>query len=537
MIPKDGITLEYVKGALHRRLWYVVLPFFVVTMSTVLYCIKTPPGYQAKAYILVQPQEVPSEYVRTTVTADAKTRLNNLKAQVLSNSQLEEIIRKYNLYSEVRIEETMAAAVSLMRQDLKVEVVEQPRRTRGEEVPTFIEVMYVGPEPVKVRDVTVAVADLFVYNDRKLRELRATETVKFLEHELKRRGEELRLKEARLREFKEEHMGLLPDEMQNNYQILTQLQQQLDSLNASLQQAEDRRVLLQTEIGRLEAQQADVTQTSSAGSPSNNDLSTLSLEELRQQLQALKSRYSDRHPDVARLAAMVARMEKEEETSSTSGADGWSRAPFSRFGSAARVAMVQQQGLVNQLKLVDHEIQDILKGRRNTRGEIEKYRHRIEAGPRIEQLHLQVQRGYREASESYQNILQKKMQAEMATGLERSHKGEQYRIHSYPSIPEKPYKPKIAIILFIGFNVALACGFTLAYLKEYLEQACWSSKELESLVELPVLATVPFITTVKTHRWIIFKKVSTACVLLVMGSTLLYTLFLLWNRYFTLLTL
>jgi capsular polysaccharide biosynthesis protein len=198
--------------------------------------------------------------------------------------------------------------------------------------------------------------------------------------------------------------------------------------------------------------------------------------------------------------------------------------------------MVQKQGLVNQLKLVDHEIQDIFKGIRNTSGEIEKYRQRIESGPRIEQLYLQVNRGYQEASTSYQNLLQQKMQAEMATGLERSQKGEQFRIHSYPSIPEKPYKPKIAIILFIGFNVALACGFTLAYLKEYLEQACWSSKELESLVELPVLATVPFITTVKTHRWIIFKKVSTACVLLVMGSTLLYALFHLWKSYSTFLT-
>lgn len=531
MIPKDGMTLEYVKGALQRRLWYVVIPFFLVAMSTVLYCIKAPLGYQANALILVQPQEVPSEYVRTTVTADIRTHLNNLKAQVLSRSQLEEIIRKYNLYPEVLAEETMAEAVSLMRQDLNVEIVEQPLRTRQAEVPTTIEITYVGAEPVKARDVTVAITDLFVNSDRKLRELKAAETVKFLEHELERRGEELRLKEARLREFKEEHMGLLPDEMQNNYQILTQLQQQLDSLNASLQQTEDRRVLLQTEIARLEALQADFTQTISAGGPSSNDLSTLSLEELRQRLQAMKSRYSDRHPDVARLAAMVARLEKEEEKASASGSDRRNGAASSRPSGATKVAVVQREGLLNQLKLVEQEIQNIFGGIRKTAAEIERYRQRIEAGPKIEQMYLEVRRGYEEASESYQNLLQQRMQAEMATDLERKQKGEQFKVIAYPSIPEKPSKPKTAIILFIGLNLALACGFALLYLREHQDPNFWSSKHLESELKLPILARIPVIYTDQERRGLIFKKVSTICILLVMSSSFLYSLFLLWKKH------
>jgi polysaccharide chain length determinant protein (PEP-CTERM system associated) len=527
MIPKDGITRKYFKEAFRRRLWYVVIPFFVLAMSTVVYCIKAPRLYKSSALLVVQPQEVPSEYVRTSVTADVRIRLKNLKAQVLSQSELEGIVRKYNLYSEVLAEGTMAEAVSVMREDLNIEVVETSLRIRQEQVPTTIEVTYVGSEPVKVRNVTVAIADLFTDRDRILRELKAAETVKFLEHELERRGEDVRLKEAGLREFKEEHMGLLPDDMNNNYQILTQLQQQLDSLNASVQQAEDRRVLLQTEIGRLEAQLADVTPASSAAGLSNNDLSTLGLEELQQRLKTLKSRYSDRHPDVARLSAMVARLEREEETVSASGSDGWSRAEPSGLSSARKVIMVQREGLLNQLRLVEKEIQQIVEEIRETSRDIEKYRRRIEAGPRIEQMYLEVRRGYEQASDSYQNLLQQKMQAEIATDLERKQKGEQLKIIEYPSIPKKPSKPQTAIILFIGFNLALATGLGLAYLREYLDQTCWSTQELETIVELPVLATIPVITTDRTRRWSRFKRLCTLCLLLVMGSTLVYALFLL----------
>ena len=187
--------------------------------------------------------------------------------------------------------------------------------------------------------------------------------------------------------------------------------------------------------------------------------------------------------------------------------------------------------MLNQLKLVEQEIQDIFGGIRKTAAEIEKYRQRIEAGPRIEQMYLGVRRGYEEASESYQNLLQQKMQAEIATDLERKRKGEQLKIIEYPSIPEKPSKPKTAIILFIGLNIALACGFTLLYLKEYQDPSFWSSKHLESELELPILACIPVISTDQERRRLIFKKVSTSCVLLVMSSTFLYSLFLLWKKH------
>ena len=105
------MNLQYLKEAFIRRLWYIVLPFFMVCIATVGYCIKAPRLYKSSTLILVQPQEVPSDYVRPTVTSDARSRLNTLREQVMSRPRLQEIITKHDLYPTIRASDTMYDAL------------------------------------------------------------------------------------------------------------------------------------------------------------------------------------------------------------------------------------------------------------------------------------------------------------------------------------------------------------------------------------------------------------------------------------------
>ena len=72
MIPKDGFNPKYFAAVLRRRLWYVVLPFFLISLGSVVYCIKTPKLYKSSTLILIQPQEVPDDYVQPLVKIRCK---------------------------------------------------------------------------------------------------------------------------------------------------------------------------------------------------------------------------------------------------------------------------------------------------------------------------------------------------------------------------------------------------------------------------------------------------------------------------------
>jgi capsular polysaccharide biosynthesis protein len=195
----------------------------------------------------------------------------------------------------------------------------------------------------------------------------------------------------------------------------------------------------------------------------------------------------------------------------------------------------QREDLRTQLKLIDKDIRELNEEKENTSRQIQIYRSRIESGPKIEQMYVDLRRGYDEASENYQSLLAKQLQAELAKNLERTQKGEQFRILDPANLPQEPFKPNIPQLLALGLVVAIGMGVGMAFLREYLDASFWSRKEVESVLELPVLVSIPIIQTQKERRWKTIKMASTVCILIIMSSALLYALFVLWKKNPTLL--
>ena len=525
MIPKDTINLQYIKGAFFRRFWYIILPFFVLSMATVLYCIKAPRVYKAQTLILAEPQRMPREYITSTVTIELADQLRTITQQINSRTRLEKIINQYDLYSDIRASRTMADAVETFRKNIEINVSHLGGRSGS----GSFQITYMNVDPVKTRDVTNVIADLFIEDNLKLRQAQATSTTRFLDHEVEKMKEVLRQKEEQVREFKEKYMGLLPEQMENNYRILTQLQQQLDSTNITIQHTENRKLLVQTQLSGLETvQEASSREVGLLQLGHAADQTPTSLDELRQQLRSLKSRYSDKHPDVARLKDTIAKLEKEQEARTLDN-DLESSDVAPRASEAQQLMVTQREGLLSQLELIDNEIGTLVRRKKEIAGQIARYQQRIEEGPKIELLFVDLRRDYSQASANYQSLLQRKSQAQLAENLEKTQQAEQLSVLDPANLPQKPFKPDSRKVLALGFMIALACGLGLAYVLEYLDQTFRSSKELESVVQLPVLVSVPVVSTKREVRWNLFKKAWTVGALVSMASVFFYALFHLWK--------
>ncbi len=525
MIPKNNIiSLQYVKEAFFRRFWYIVLPFFVLSMVTVLYCIRAPRVYKAQTLILVEPQAVPREYVSSTVTISLGDRLRTISQRINSRTRLEKIINQHDLYSDIRASRTMADAVNVFRKNIEINV----RRSGGRSGSSSFEIAYMNVDPVKTRNVTNVIANLFIEDNLRLREAQAMGTTRFLERELERMKEVLRQKEEQVRQFKEKYMGLLPENMENNYRILSQLQRQLDSINNTIQETENRKLLVQTKLSKLETVQASSKETGRFQLGPAADQMPTSLEELFQQLRSLRSRYSDKHPDVVRLNDTIAKFEKEQKTR-TLDDDLESPDVTPRASEVQRLMAMQREGLLSQLELIDKEIGTLARKRKKVNGEIARYQQRIEEGPKIELIFVDLRRDYNQASANYQSLLQKRLQAQLAENLEMTQQGEQFSVLDPAKLPEKPFKPNSRKVLALGFMIALACGLGLAYVREYLDPTFRGTKELESVVQLPVLISVPVVSTKRERRWNLFKKAWAVGALVSMALVLFYAFFLLWK--------
>ena len=186
-----------------RRKWYIVIPLIASILISFGVYKYLPKAYKATTMILVQPQAIPENYVRATVTDTVANRLNTISQEILSRTRLEKVIQEFNLYAAIRKSLPLEEIIEIMRKAIEVKV-QEPRR---DATTNSFSVSYEGEEPKTVMMVTNKLASLFIEENLRVRESQAEGTSEFLIKELESIDERLKRKEQDIRNFKERTMG------------------------------------------------------------------------------------------------------------------------------------------------------------------------------------------------------------------------------------------------------------------------------------------------------------------------------------------
>ncbi|MGZ3614751.1 MAG: GumC family protein, partial [Thermodesulfobacteriota bacterium] len=235
-------------GMALRRKWYVIIPLVAsILVSFALYGY-LPKIYKATTVILVQPQTVPENYIRSTITDSVVGRLSTISQEILSRTRLEKVIHEFNLYADIRNSASMEAVVETMRKAIEVKVENQSQSERAQ---NSFSISYEGREPRTVMMVTNKLASLFIEENLRVRELQAERTSEFLSKELDAMKEKLKTKDEEIRNIKQRYMGELPQQLDANLRVLERLQQQLHATNESIRAVEDRVLFVQNRIEQL----------------------------------------------------------------------------------------------------------------------------------------------------------------------------------------------------------------------------------------------------------------------------------------------
>ena len=87
---------------LFRRRWFILIPLFLTLVAGIYYAFTAPRLYQATTLVMVDPQKVPKEFVRSVVTDDAEAMLSVVYQQIASRTNIERIIDEYQLMPKNR---------------------------------------------------------------------------------------------------------------------------------------------------------------------------------------------------------------------------------------------------------------------------------------------------------------------------------------------------------------------------------------------------------------------------------------------------
>ncbi|MBW2589633.1 MAG: protein GumC [Deltaproteobacteria bacterium] len=453
--PAEAIKPDEIIKIILRRRWYIIIPFCLSMMIGIYYALTLPKVYSAETLILLQPQRISANYVQSLVSVDLDSRINTLSQQILSRTNLEKIIYEFKLYSGPNSENMfMEDKIGSMRKRIVVDVTRSRRNTNA------FSISFKGKDPEKIMRVTNALANYFIGENLKTREAQAIGTSDFLEDELSTMRKRLEEVEQALKNYREAYMGGLPEQLESNLRILDRMQEQLIERRQNITDAKNRIIVIENEISQGQGLQP-------TGEIGTGD--TLNIDQLHAQLKQLRSRYTDQHPDIVSLKERIADLEKE---------------PLSPLQSPVRNRQIAD--IKREISTLEGEISDIRK-------QVYIYEVRVEETPNREQELLSLRRDYDNINETYNSLLERKLEAELAVNLERKQQGEQFRILDPAKRPERPSDPDMKKLFLIFIAAGLGIGGGVVFLLEYLDTSFRIPNDIESYLGLSVLATVPVI--------------------------------------------
>ena len=510
-----------------RRRWWIILPVFACWTVVWVAGWLWPSTYESEAVILVEQQKVPEQYVVPNVSVDLQDRLQSMSQQILSRTRLQATVDQFHLYARrkgmpgaLQSED----AVEQMRKDIKIELVEAPGR-RGEL--TAFKIRYSAGTAELAQQVNAQLTSLFIDENLKSQQQLSESTTAFLENQLTDAKAKLEQQEAKVRAFKAQHLGELPSQLESNVQILSGLQAQLQATQRALDGAQQQKLYFESLLQQYQSAQSSLDATgTTAVQP---DLLDKQLQDLRRRLTEAKSLYTDNYPDVVALKDEIAKTEKlkkqmEDDAAAADqakeSADNKEVKPSTgHVGSSTAMMQIQSQLKANIL-----EIQNYQKRVKDLETQISAYQARLNLIPGTEQQLVEISRGYEESKANYNSLLQKQMQSQLATSLERRQQGEQFRIIDPPSLPIKPSAPNHLLISIGGLMAGIALGVGLAALLELTDARIQQEKELKELIPVRVLVGIPHLSLPgeqdrkSRYRWMERGAMAAMLILILAGN-------------------
>jgi polysaccharide chain length determinant protein (PEP-CTERM system associated) len=478
MVRNGEITAADVKRIL-RRYWWIPV-FMTVTLGAIglAASLVLPKKYTSSTLVLVEQPTVPKDLIKPVITDDLNQRMASMKAQILSRSRLETIINKFNLYPMERQTTHMEDLVEKLKSAVHVELIEPLAGSADREPPGF-NVSVTFDNPQLAQQICQEITSMFMEQNATVRVAQSNKTTQFLTEQLNEAKAKLDEQDKRLAQFKAEHLVSMPDREQTNLALLSGMNAQLDATTQALTRAQQDKSLNETLLTNQEAN----WKASQVGQQ-NPETQDQELAALQQQLSALLAKYTPEHPDVIKVKAQIAELNRKMAEAPTT-----KPAP-SVAQSALREPPALQQ-LRSRIKQDEFTIADMSKRQVQIQDQIRSLQGSLQASPVVEQQLKELTRSYQTASDIYNDLLKKRENSAMATDLEHEQQGENFRVLDAPSLPSTPSFPKKIVFVGGSLGAGLALSLGILYLLAVSDKAMYSERDVELCMKLPVLTTVP----------------------------------------------
>jgi succinoglycan biosynthesis transport protein ExoP len=470
--PKPDSGFDVALAVWRRRRWLGVLVFAGILAASLSFSLSLPALYRSTATVVVE-RPVQETIVRPTVTGELETRLQSISQEILSRARLEGLIERFDLYPELR-RAPREFAIEQMRKDIQLEPKVVMDQGSGARLATIgFALSFRGTNPETVANVTNALAQFYVEQNLKIRERQATGTTEFLKAQLADMKKKL--------DDQERHIGDAPRDTSADLAAL-------EGLNNRLRMNGDRQLRALDRRERLIKELRDSGGSIVAGMP---DVGAARLAKLKGELAELRTRYSDKYPDVVRVKAEIAELERTLAATPEPAKPAATAAPHPGKDPLAEI---------------DQELRTLKGEETRLRETIAGYERRLDTAPKTQQDFQRQARDYVTTKELYGSLLKRLEDAQMTENMEQGQRGEQFRVLDAAVPSREPILPNRGRFIATGLMLSLAVAVGAVVVAERADTSFHSLDELRAFTRVPVVASIPRVVTEgdvrRRRRWI-----------------------------------
>lgn len=521
-MESEALSFSELMALLRRRLAVFTNTFVVLVSLSFLLAYGLPPVYESIGTIGIEAQNVPDEWVPSTISGYADERIQIISQRVLSTNNIAGLVKKHELYGHGTDDEPIVDKVSMFRESVVVvpisaEVFNNRIGRPGRATIAFT-VSFLHESSQVAHRLATELTSLFLEENRRSRSEQTLETVTFLESQATVYQGEIDRIEGQIAEFKASYQGMLPENINFSLQAMEREERRLIDIRSQIRTQEERiryladeRRLLVNEAGgamvRMAELQEEFARLSARYAPDHPDVLNIRREinilrrtddadadgtsneliaKVRMELAAAKEKYTLDHPDVRRLERTLVALEAQRETGS-SGA-----------------AIMSTSPAVRQLDSEIRERRAVLSGLRQMRNEIVKeigeLEHSLKSVPEVERQYGMLLRRVEDAVARHDGIQADLAAARMSSRLETEQLGERFTLIDEPRLPDRPASPNRIGILVLGVVLAGALSVAALAIAEITDSSVRNARDIKEILGLPPLAAIPVVETKSDRR-------------------------------------
>jgi polysaccharide chain length determinant protein (PEP-CTERM system associated) len=477
-------------GRLLRRRWvYLATIIPGVLAASILAAYLLPPKYRATGTIMLEPSSIPKEMVSSTVhdiedvPAYAQQELELERRRIMTPEELVDVVKHVDPYPN-RSDLTPEMKAQTIYEDTMVERVD-PITFKPLDQSTAFSINYDNPDAHIAKKLANELVNRFITYNQHSRTAEATAAYEFLHSQAKQLETEMLGLEQQLAKFKLQYGSALPDMQTHNLSRMDSLQRDLDQTQQQLLVAQEKESQLQLQLNTL----------SPSLTAAVSDWRT-QLAKLRSDLIDAQAKYTPEHPEVKRLQRAIADLQKQGAASSKIGAATPDNPDYLQIKS--------------QLDSARGEVAGLQTSESRIRGDLGAYEKNLTIAPNVEREYTALARSYDNAHTRYEDLQTKMKNAALAQHMEEEQRGERFTLLHEPKEPTKPHFPNRLGIILLGVVLGSAIAFGVAALVDASDPTVRGIDDLQSIMEIQAVGTVPFLYRPEDKRRRRLRRVAAA---------------------------